>query len=300
VPLGVLIANAIETARPLIEAKHQVLEVATAPEPLELEVDPLRVSQALANLLTNAAKYTDAGGHITITAAVDEQGVSIAVKDTGIGLSAPAIARVFDMFSQVESAVDRSQGGLGIGLALVKGLISLHGGTVSAASEGLGYGSTFTVRLPRAAVMSSQPAIEHRPEHRGSGLTARCKVLVADDNKDAANSLAMVLEMSGFEVLVAYSGSQALEIGSRERPDAFVLDIGMPELSGHEAARRIRQEAWGKQALLVTVTGWGQQEDIDKAHAAGFDCHFTKPVDLEILQRYLTELTTKPRSSFVR
>jgi PAS domain S-box-containing protein len=297
VPLGVLIANAIETARPLIEAKHQVLEVVTVANPPELEVDALRISQALANLLTNAAKYTDAGGHIAITATVGEQGVSIAVKDTGIGLSAAAIARVFDMFSQVESAVDRSQGGLGIGLALVKGLISLHGGTVSAVSEGLGCGSTFTVQLPRAAVISSQSAVAHPPEVRDPHFAERCKVLVADDNKDTANTLAMVLEMNGFEVLVAYSGSQALEIGSGERPDACVLDIGMPGLSGHEAARRIRREAWGKEVLLVTVTGWGQQEDIDKAYAAGFDYHFTKPVDLEVLQRYLTEFMSKRRAA---
>ena len=279
ISLNALIAAAVETARPLLEAKQHVLRMELPPEPIELEVDPLRLSQALSNLLTNAAKYTDVGGQITLRARLQPEVLIIAVEDTGIGLSATALPRLFEMFSQVESPVDRTEGGLGIGLALVKGLIGLHGGTVEAASAGVGRGSCFTLRLPSSCVARRNESAE-RPRSAATPIAgASCRILVADDNRDAADSLALVLKMSGYAVEVAHGGSQVLELANRTRPDIFLLDIGMPDMNGHELARRIRQEAWGRDALLVALTGWGQEEDRERSHGAGFDHHLTKPVD---------------------
>jgi CheY-like chemotaxis protein len=279
VDLLTLVSSAVETARPLIDAKNHSLTVNLPPEPLELEVDPLRLSQALSNLLTNAAKYTDAQGHITLTATQDEQGLLIRVTDNGIGIEPTVIKGLFEMFSQIDSAIDRAEGGLGIGLALVRGLVALHGGTVQAASAGLGQGSEFTIRLPRQVVVEPQDggAGVHEAVSVPSGLY--CKIVVADDNRDAADSLKMLLQLAGHEVFVAYNGQQALDLGARERPQAFVLDVGMPDLTGYEVARRIRQQAWGRGVLLLAVTGWGQDDDKEQAKAAGFDFHFTKPVN---------------------
>jgi len=279
VDLLTLVSSAVETARPLIDAKNHSLTVNLPPEPLELEVDPLRLSQALSNLLTNAAKYTDAQGHITLTASQDEQGLLIRVTDNGIGIEPTVIKGLFEMFSQIDSAIDRAEGGLGIGLALVRGLVALHGGTVQATSAGLGQGSEFTIRLPRQVVVEphGDSAGVHEAVSVPSGLY--CKIVVADDNRDAADSLKMLLDLAGHEVFVAYNGQQALDLGARERPQAFVLDVGMPDLTGYEVARRIRQQAWGRGVLLLAVTGWGQDDDKEQAKAAGFDFHFTKPVN---------------------
>ena len=257
-------------------------------EPLELEVDPLRLSQALSNLLTNAAKYTDANGQILLRVFLDAQRLTLTVKDSGIGLSPAAIPRLFEMFSQIDSAIDRAEGGLGIGLALVKGLVALHGGTVEAHSSGVGHGSEFSIHLPRSVVVSQRPTgeLEHLPSLQAAG--PRGKVMVVDDNRDAADTLSLVLRMSGHEVFVGHSGKDALELGPRERPDAVILDIGMPDMTGYDAARRIRREAWGRQVLLVAVTGWGQEDDKEKARAAGFDRHLTKPIDPDQLERMLT------------
>jgi CheY-like chemotaxis protein len=192
------------------------------------------------------------------------------------------------MFSQVDSAIDRAEGGLGIGLALVKGLVALHGGQVSASSEGLGRGSEFMVRLPRVVVESRSEAraAEDKSPSASNGRS-RGKLLVADDNRDAATTLATVLEMCGYEVVTAYSGAEALEVGARARPLAVLLDIGMPGLSGYETARRIRLEAWGRHTVLIAVTGWGQEEDKRKAQSVGFDHHLTKPVDSDDIERLL-------------
>jgi PAS domain S-box-containing protein len=289
VALDTLVATAIETVRPLIEAKGHELRVELPSQPLELEVDPLRLSQALSNLLTNAAKYTDAGGRISLTVAVDPDELSVAVKDTGIGLSAAAIPRVFEMFSQVESAIDRAEGGLGIGLALVKGLVGLHGGRVEALSAGLGQGSEFSIRLP-ASVICARSTAPAAAECETLAPAARSvTIMVVDDNVDAAQSLALILELSGYRVCLAHSGRQALSVGTREQPQVAILDIGMPDMSGYEAARRIRREAWGQRIVLFAVTGWGQQDDKNLAAAAGFDRHFTKPVDFSQLEATLTE-----------
>ncbi len=294
VDLRSLVNSAVETARPLIDAKNHTLTVELPPEPIELEVDPLRLSQALSNLLTNAAKYTDVRGRIRLTASQDAAGISIRVKDNGIGIEPAVIQGLFEMFSQIDSAIDRAEGGLGIGLALVKGLVGLHGGTVQATSPGLGQGSEFTIHLPRSAVVerraaaASEPAPASMPRPGG-------KVVIADDNRDAADSLKLLLELSGFETFVAYSGQQALDVGEREQADAFILDVGMPEMSGYEAARRIRREAWGHGALLVAVTGWGQDDDKARARAAGFDHHFTKPVNPAAVEQVLVEYFARSR-----
>jgi CheY-like chemotaxis protein len=210
----------------------------------------------------------------------------MSVKDSGIGVPAAALPTIFEMFSQVDSAIDRAEGGLGIGLALVKGLVTLHGGTVEAASDGAGKGSTFTIRLPGASVHeAAAPATPATPEKLAAG--PRGRILVVDDNRDAASSLAMVLRSAGHTALTAHSGEQALEIAAREKPNAIVLDIGMPQMNGYEVARRIRKTSDGKTVLLVALTGWGQKEDIEKSLNAGFDFHMTKPVDPERIERLL-------------
>jgi CheY-like chemotaxis protein len=287
VDLASLVASAVETARPLIDSKQHVMETELPAEPVELVVDPLRLSQALSNLLTNAAKYTDPGGHIRLVASLDAGDLRVSVSDTGIGLNADAMPKLFEMFSQVDSAVDRAEGGLGIGLALVKGLVALHGGSVEAASDGPGHGSTFTIRLPRTGVVSQkrQPYAVSSAYRAPSG--PRCKVLVADDNADAAQTLALILKMSGYDVHLAISGREALAVARREQPDAMFLDIGMPDMSGYEVAASVRREPWGEGTLLVAVTGWGQPNDKQQAKAAGFNHHLTKPVDLEQVEQLL-------------
>ncbi len=287
VPLESIVATAIETARPLIEKKHHRLNVSLPQEGMELEVDPLRMSQALSNLLTNAAKYTDPAGDIEVTVSRHTDELWMSVKDTGVGLSPHAIAEVFEMFSQVDSAIDRSEGGLGIGLALVKGLAELHGGRVDAVSAGIGSGSEFTIRLPAATIKSRVSNSDQPVSVARDAPKARARVLVADDNVDAAQTLAMVLEFAGYEVHLAHSGTAALELGGVLRPDALILDIGMPGLTGYETARLIRQEAWGRNAVMIAVTGWGQEQDKDRAAEAGFDVHMTKPVDSSRLETTL-------------
>jgi PAS domain S-box-containing protein len=287
VELSSVVAAAVETARPMVDAKRHSLDVRLPAQPVELEVDPLRLSQALSNLLTNAAKYTDPGGAITLAASVEGTELQLRVQDSGIGLSPQSIPRLFEMFSQVDAAADRAEGGLGIGLALVRGLVALHGGTVAASSEGPGLGSQFVIRLPQAAVGAAQAHAEspRTPAREVSGN--RCTVLVADDNVDAADTLALLLRMNGYDVLLAHSGSQALDLAQQQRPRAMVLDIGMPGLSGYEVCRAIRESAWGREPLLLAVTGWGQPNDRDRAQAAGFDHHLTKPVDPEQVEQLL-------------
>ena len=287
VELRSIVEMAVETARPLIEAKRHSMTIHLPQGAVKLEADPLRLSQVISNLLTNAAKYTDAGGQITLTAALDGEELVISVKDNGIGLSSATIPGLFTMFSQVNSAIDRAEGGLGIGLALVKGLVALHGGEVSIASEGLGRGSEFVVRLPRGNVeVQSEPAAAERTSSASNGA-ARGRILVADDNRDAANTLAAVLEMYGYEVVTAYSGAEALEVGARARPRAVLLDIGMPGMSGYEVARQIREMPELHGVMLVAQPGWGQEQDHRLSKEAGFDAHLVKPLDLDAVQQLL-------------
>jgi PAS domain S-box-containing protein len=282
--LAAIVDAAVETARPAIDAKRHQLLVEVPSIPVRFAADPLRLAQVLSNLLTNAAKYTDPEGQIRLGASVAEGTLTISVTDSGIGIPAQDIPGIFAMFSQVKSTQDRSEGGLGIGLALAKGLVELHNGTVEARSRGVGFGSEFIVRLPlsNARVLSSHAsAAQHAAPARSR------KVLIADDNRDAADSLAMLLRMDGHEVAVAYDGPQALAMLTQAPPEVALLDIGMPGLDGYEVARRVRHGPLARAVTLIAVTGWGQDRDKAQAHAAGFDHHFTKPVDPQRLSELL-------------
>ena len=282
--LSSIIDTAVETARPTIDAKRHVLSVEVSPEPIQLTADPLRVAQVLSNLLTNAAKYTDPEGQIRLSARCDGDSVVIRVEDSGIGISAAALPRVFNMFSQVHSTTDRSEGGLGIGLALAQGLIELHGGTIEADSGGLGCGSEFTVRLPRRATRVPGTAPDRPAAVVG---TSRHRILIADDNRDCAETLAALLRMEGHEVTSVHDGPVALSAFSEIKPDVALLDIGMPGLTGYEVARKMRQSSIGASLTLIAITGWGQDVDKERAYAAGFDHHLTKPVDPQRLAELL-------------
>jgi PAS domain S-box-containing protein len=289
VDLASIVNTAVETARPLIEAKQQNLNITLPVTPVSVAVDPLRISQSISNLLTNAAKYTDANGNISLNVDLLPQEIAISVKDDGIGLEPQSIPRVFDMFSQVKSAIDRSEGGLGIGLALVKGMIQLHGGWVEATSLGIGRGSQFTIHLPRALMMEQTAEGGTNMSEESERPGARRTVLVADDNRDAAETLALLLDMDGYQTAVAYGGLQALDSIRQNRPDAVILDIGMPDLNGYEVARRIREEEWGRNLFLLAITGWGHPDDVARAKAAGFNEHLTKPVDADNVVRLLAK-----------
>ncbi len=287
VGLKSLISVAVETARPLIDYKKHRLLVDLPEEAIVLEADPLRLSQVVGNLLTNAAKYTDPEGLIELHARIENAELVIEIRDNGIGLAEGAIPGLFMMFSQLNSAIDRAEGGLGIGLALVKGLVTLHGGRVEARSEGLGRGSQFIVRLPYGAPVPSNALAGDRNTGGTPDIGKRVRILVVDDNRDAAESLGKVLELSGYSVSIGFTGPQALELGARDLPHAAIVDIGLPGMSGYEVARRMRLEAWGRNATLIALTGWGQDADKHAARAAGFDEHLTKPVDPDYLSRVL-------------
>jgi len=274
--LGSALLTAIETARPLIEARGHSLTIDVPEESIWLDADPIRLAQIFTNLLTNAAKYTDLHGRIVLRVRTDGEVATASVLDSGVGISPELLPRVFDMFSQAHPALERTQGGLGIGLALARGLVALHGGSIEARSEGPGLGSEFIVRLP--ILGSPLPRASATGEQAVEARWAR-RILVADDNPDAADSLAMTLRLVGHEVEVAHDGRQALAIAGIYHPDMALIDIGMPDLDGYELARRIRAEPWGTHLMLIAVTGWGQESDRRRALEAGFNEHLTKPVD---------------------
>jgi PAS domain S-box-containing protein len=279
--------SALEGSRPLVEASGHRLTVSLPPEPVELNADPMRLAQVLANLLTNAAKYTERGGDIRLTAERKGGEVAVSVRDTGIGIAAEHLPRLFEMFSQAAPALEKSQGGLGIGLSLARGLAEMHGGTIEARSDGPGKGSEFVVRLPLADRSPGRGASPAGVE-KGSG-DATCRILVADDNRDAADTLAMMLRLLGHEVHAAHDGREALEAAGWFRPDLALLDLGMPKLNGLEVARLIREQPWGRGMVLVAISGRGQEEDKRRATEAGFDRHLTKPVDPATLEKLLAE-----------
>jgi signal transduction histidine kinase/CheY-like chemotaxis protein len=288
--LSVLVESAVETARPLIESKRHNLSVGLPPAPVHLNVDPVRTSQVIANLLNNAAKYTDAGGLIRLTALVRDNDFVLTVTDNGIGISKQDLETVFQMFSQVQSARERAEGGLGIGLALTKGLVGLHGGTITADSAGVGTGSSFRIEIPNArAVTSSHEATSAA----ASTPVLSRRILIADDNVDAGDSLAMLLRSDGHDVKVVRDGEEALRVFAAFSPDVVLLDLGMPRLSGYEVARRLR--AHDSAVLLIAITGWGQSADRAKSAAAGFDHHLTKPVDSGELAKVLMPDVRRPR-----
>jgi PAS domain S-box-containing protein len=287
VTLADVMVDAVETSRPVIDGGGHALAVILPPEPVHLDADPVRLAQVFSNLLNNAAKYTDRGGHIRLAAEVAGGEVAVSVRDTGIGIAADVLPRLFEMFAQAAPALERSQGGLGIGLSLVKGLVEMHGGTVEARSDGPGKGSEFVVRLPVAAT----PTVgEQPPPDPEKPRAAGCRLVVADDNRDIADTLAMMLTMMGHEVRTAGDGQEAVEVAEAFRPEAVLLDVGMPRLNGYDTARRIRERPWGSGVLLVACTGWGQDDDRRKSQEAGFDFHLVKPVSAATLEKVLAGL----------
>jgi two-component system CheB/CheR fusion protein len=283
VDIQVLIDAAVEAAEPAINAKHHTLRVERPSSPLVLEVDPVRMTQAITNLLTNASKYTPGGGLIYVGTRSDAKHLILYVRDNGIGLKTEALATVFEMFTRVEPEVGRSEGGLGIGLALAKGVVELHGGRIEAHSAGPNQGSEFLIRLPRSLVVSAAAPMP-APDRDATPASPR-RILIADDNRDSAETMSMLLTLAGHEVHIARTGAEAWETAKRVRPDTGILDIGMPDLTGYEVAERIRHEAWGRDITLIAVTGWGQDADKRRALAAGFDHHLTKPIDPKLLER---------------
>jgi PAS domain S-box-containing protein len=281
-----VVAGSVEASLPAIEAKRHALAVDVPDEPLWLDADPTRLTQVLGNLLTNAAKYTPEGGHIALTARRDGDEVVLSVTDDGIGIPPESLPRVFDMFSQVGRNMAHAQGGLGIGLSLVRHLVALHGGTAGVSSAGPGRGSTFTVRLPLARRDAHEKGVRADRAAEAPG-PAGLRILVADDNVDAASMLAELLRLSGHEVRVAHDGRAALATAQAFRPELALLDIGMPGMNGYEVAAALRRLDGGARTQLIAVTGWGAQDDRDRASAAGFDHHLTKPVDLAALNRLL-------------
>ena len=291
-----VVQRSLETSRPGIEGLGHRVVVHLPEQEIWLDADPLRVSQVISNLLNNAAKYTDRGGHLELRVTREGSDVLFAVKDDGIGIAPAHLPNVFDIFAQVAPALERSQGGLGIGLSLVRGIVQAHGGSVEASSAGLGHGSEFVVRLPAAP--ASEPATARAtateiPLAAGGAL----RIVLADDHADVVESLAMVLRLAGHDVHVAHDGAEAVEVAERVRPDAVLLDIGMPRLNGYEAARRIRTLPWGKNVRLAALTGWGQEEDRQRAAAAGFDHHLVKPVDPVALAKVLGKSNPRARVS---
>ena len=288
IELGALIARAVETVQPLIQERgHQfICEIPAGT--LRVDADPLRLTQAFGNVLGNAAKYTERGGRITLGVCRQGSEVEIRVRDNGIGIPAEVLPRIFDLFTQLDGRSDHPHSGLGIGLALVRRLLQMHGGSIAAHSEGAGLGSEFVIRLP-LLLAATQPG-DGRATATEDAPPVRRRILVADDNADALQTLATVLELGGHEVFSAANGSLALESAERHLPEVALLDIGMPLLDGYEVARRIRAQAWGKRITLVALTGWGQDSDRRRSQEAGFDSHLVKPLDLAKLTQLLSRL----------
>jgi len=290
IELGTLIARAVEIVQPLIQERGHQFTSEIPDGTLRVNADPLRLTQALGNVLGNAAKYTERGGRITLTVCRQGTDVEIRVRDNGIGIPAEVLPRIFDLFAQLDRRSDHPHGGLGIGLALVRRLLQMHDGSISAYSEGTGRGSEFVIRLP--LLLETTQSANSRPSsaRTGDAPPVRRRILVADDNADALETLATVLELGGHEVFSAANGSLALESAERHLPEVALLDIGMPLLDGYEVARRIRAQAWGKRITLVALTGWGQDSDRRRSQEAGFDSHLVKPLDLEKLTQLLARL----------
>jgi signal transduction histidine kinase/ActR/RegA family two-component response regulator len=274
--------NSIEASQALIDTRSHTLRTTFPSRPLLVDADATRLTQILTNLLNNAAKYTPDGGVIWFEGAEENGQVVVRVRDTGIGIAADHLDNVFTMFSQLEPALERSQGGLGIGLALVKGLVALHGGTIGVSSAGAGLGSEFVLRLPLIAHAVPERAAAADIPSAAPGPARR--VLVVDDNRDAADVLCMALSMLGYAVAQHYDGASVLAAGAEFLPDVVILDIGLPDMNGYEVAREIRNQPWGEHILLIAATGWGQQRDKDAASAAGFDLHMVKPLNFDDLE----------------
>jgi signal transduction histidine kinase/ActR/RegA family two-component response regulator len=283
--LRAVLWTAVETSRPLIEDQRHTLALDIPGEPIPIAGDAVRLTQVIANLLNNAAKYTSRGGRLWLSARSDAQWASVSVRDTGIGIPPSHLSVVFDMFTQVEPSRHGAQGGLGIGLTLVRSLVAMHGGSVEARSEGPGRGSEFVVRLPRLAALAPRPAETRVPRPFPS-----IRLLIVDDNRDAAQTLGTLLTSLGATTSVAFGGQEALDAMAPFQPDAVLLDIGMPGLDGYEVARRIRSNPAWAGLRLIALTGWGQEADRERTREAGFDHHVVKPIDIEHLRRLLWDV----------
>jgi CheY-like chemotaxis protein len=290
--LAVPVQDAVESSRPLIAERGHDLTVKLPPGPVYVDGDRTRLAQVFANLLNNSARYTEPGGHIRLT--VERQGSDVVagVKDDGVGIPREKLEAIFEMFTQVDRSLERSQGGLGIGLNLVRGLVEMHGGRVEAHSDGPGKGSEFVVRLPvlLSPGRRRQGGGDNGDTHRRSAY----RILVVDDNKDGADSLAMMLRVMGHDTRTAHDGFAALEAAAAFRPDVVLLDIGLPKLNGYDVARRIREQPWGEGMVLIAQTGWGQEEDKCRSKEAGFNFHLVKPVDPAALEKLLAGLLLAP------
>ena len=289
--LSDVVGSAVETARPFIDAAGHELSVMLPATPLYLHADLTRLSQVLSNLLCNSAKFTDRGGRIVLAAQRQDETICLSVRDTGIGIEAGALHQIFDMFAQLDHGPERAREGLGIGLALVKGLVEMHGGSVTASSEGCGKGSTFTVALPLLATPEPVPAPSPTPLPTAS---PRQRILVVDDNRDAADSLTSMLNLMGHEVHTAYDGREALAIAASFEPALMFIDIGLPDINGYEVTRRIRAEAWGQTIRVIALTGWGQESDHARSKQAGCDGHLVKPIELAALEGVLSDSSQSP------
>ena len=287
--LSEVVSSALETVRPVIEASGHELITALPAEPIFLNADLTRLAQVFSNLLTNSAEYTDRGGRIELAAERRSGELAISVRDTGIGIPADALPHVFEMFSQVDRSIERSTSGLGIGLALVKGLVEMHGGTVTAESGGPGMGSTFTVHLPLPESGQEPEAAETGEGGPGADRRRR-RVLVVDDNLDSASSMEILLKLLGNEVRTVHDGLEAVAAAEQFRPEVVLMDVGMPRLNGYEATRRIREQPWGREMVVIALTGWGQESDKALSREAGCNAHMVKPIDLAELEKLLLSL----------
>ena len=275
VDLAEALQAAVEASRPLLDQMGHDFSVTLPTTPVLVDADPVRLAQIVSNLLNNAAKYTPPGGRVSLSATQAGDAVEISVTDTGVGIRRDSLHVIFEMFTQLGDRSQHAQGGLGIGLSLVKGLVELHGGTIEARSEGPGRGSEFRIRLPSRLARRARP----RPAPRAAAPRPGQRIVVVDDNRDAASSLSMLLELLGHEVRTAYDGESAVQLCETFRPQLVLLDLGMPNVDGYETCRRIRSQAWGADMTVMAVTGWGQDDDRRRSTTAGFDGHFVKPLD---------------------
>ncbi len=294
-----LVNRAIETNRPLIDTKRHDLVVELPDEPIHVDGDITRLTQVLGNLLHNAAKYTEDGGQIRVSVAGQHSEAVFRVTDTGVGIPSDMLERVFDLFTQVERPLNRKQGGLGVGLAMVRRLVEMHGGTVEARSDGIGRGTEMIVRLPLHVETELSRHRKRRAKEDAQLQTIGRRILVVDDNRDAADSIALLLEVAGHVVRTAYDGPDALNVASVFKPEVVILDLGLPTMDGFEIAREIEGQAWGKDVALVALTGWGQQEDYQRTTDAGFDAHLVKPVAPEELLRILAHVSSEQKTGHV-
>jgi PAS domain S-box-containing protein len=297
VPISAVLDSAVESSRPLIEQMGHKLTITLPEQPIFLDADMTRLAQVFLNLLNNAAKYSERDGHIQLIARREGSELLVTVRDYGAGMAAGQLPRIFEMFAQIGSSQEKSQGGLGIGLNLVKRLVEMHNGQVEARSAGLGKGSEFVVRLPaltdaqlRTVDVGGEPASSNLELREPAPSASALRILIVDDSRDGANSMSEMLEIMGHDTRTAYDGQQGVDIAAQYRPDVILLDIGMPKLNGHEACRHIREQPWGKGIVLIALTGWGQDKDRERTREAGFDHHLVKPVKPQALLELLAGL----------